>query len=260
MRKCADDADVTANSALVEKGIKAINVIRKDALLNALQQDPSTESPEQMGKSKIAALLDETKDAVQTKPQKASIGTEKANASSTTVVKNELLDSLKEQIAQKKVRKEKERQANLEYERNIQKNAHKYDYFFGGANRGGGGTPVRLNGHAVANLKLIGKDLVTVQTPRRGSSRNGVSIDKGNRARQTKRGTEQHNRYECKEQATYYCSDAPTPSKSFTSQSSPSHDTDEKVVDETLPSQEEQKQLLLRAATQMSRAGLLAAP
>ena len=48
MAKNADDADVTTSSTLMEKGIKAINVIRKDALLNALQQDPSTESIEQV--------------------------------------------------------------------------------------------------------------------------------------------------------------------------------------------------------------------
>ena len=57
MRKCADDAYVTANSALVEKGIKAINVIRKDALLNALQQDPQPSLEQMPGKSKIMPSL-----------------------------------------------------------------------------------------------------------------------------------------------------------------------------------------------------------
>ena len=38
----------------------------------------------------------------------------------------------------------------------------------------------------MANLKLIGKDLVTVQSPRRVSLGNGVSIDRGHRARQSK--------------------------------------------------------------------------
>ena len=89
-------------------------------------------------------------------------------------MKNHLLDDFKQQIQEKKIRKEKERLANLEYERQIQKNADKYDYFFGSANkRGGGGTPVRHNGESIANLKLIGKDLVTIQTPTSNGRRRG---------------------------------------------------------------------------------------
>ena len=233
--KNADDADVTTSSALMEKGIKAINVIRKDALLNALQQDPSTESIEQVpGKIQDNSPPCEANDAVETQSQNTSIGTEKPTVSSPTFVKNELLDSLKEQIAQKKVRKEKERQANLEYERSIQKDAHKYDYFFGGANRGGGGTPVRLNGHAVANLKLIGKDLVTVQSPRRVSLGNGVSVDRGHRARQSKSVQSSKTGMDATNKQAIMCSDAPTPSKNFTPQQSASLDTDEKAVDETV--------------------------
>ena len=67
MRKCADDADVTANS-LVEKGIKANNV--PQATLDAAT-DPSTESPVGMpGEIQDSCPPCETKDAIQTKPQK----------------------------------------------------------------------------------------------------------------------------------------------------------------------------------------------
>ena len=62
----------------MEKGIKAINVIRKDALLNALQQDPSTESIEQVpGKIQDNSSFCEANDAVETQSQNTSIGTEK---------------------------------------------------------------------------------------------------------------------------------------------------------------------------------------
>ena len=236
--KSADVVDALTPSTLVEKGIKAINVIRKDALLNALQQAPSIESLEQLpGEAQDSGASSDSNNDV---PAKNSIGTEASIEASTTPVKNELLDSLKEQIVQKKVRKEKERQANLEYERSIQKNAHKYDYFFGGANRGGGGTPVRLNGHAVANLKLIGKDLVTIQSPRRSSLGTGASVGgRGHRAPQTNKSapTSTTQSYS-NAKNTAARSDAPTPSKSSALQSSPSLDPVETQVDGIGPSKE----------------------
>ena len=174
---------ISPSTILTKKGLKHINMIQKDALLNVLNVEGSEDNNNNIGITESTVEISNSTETTETTIPLTASSTKKENetsgssksTSSFTPVKNHLLDDFKQQIQEKKIRKEKERLANLEYERQIQKNADKYDYFFGSANkRGGGGTPVRHNGKSIANLKLIGKDLVTIQTPtsrrRRGNN------------------------------------------------------------------------------------------
>jgi hypothetical protein len=181
---------ISPSILLNKKGFKHINVIQKDALLFALEKTDDNDNHSSKNTNDVASVAadksDEssndrimpnhtssTIDTKNTNEEETSLSSNKTtpgntnindNTSTKTVVKNHLLDNIKQQIQEKQIRKEKERLENLEYERKIQQTAQKYDYFFGSANkRGGGGTPIRHNGRSVANLKLIGKDLVTIQ-------------------------------------------------------------------------------------------------
>ena len=76
-----------------------------------------------------------------------------------------LMDGIKEQIAMKKVQREKARLAEQAWEKKIEQEAEQRGSPWG---RPGSGAPVRdADGQPVANLRHVGRNLVTVRAPKR---------------------------------------------------------------------------------------------
>ena len=77
-------------------------------------------------------------------------------------------EDLKRQIALKKLRKEKEEQERIEWELKKDKEMLEFNPF----GRGGNGAPIKdKSGKVVANLRVLGRDLVTINREAHGTKR-----------------------------------------------------------------------------------------
>eukprot|EP01138_Halocafeteria_seosinensis_P002547 gb/GECG01002605.1/.p1 GENE.gb/GECG01002605.1/~~gb/GECG01002605.1/.p1 ORF type:complete len:456 (+),score=80.01 gb/GECG01002605.1/:1-1368(+) len=82
-------------------------------------------------------------------------------ARSTATNKSEYLLTLEQQMKEKEERKRKEKEEQAQWDKKMEEEAERYDYF-GAGRRGGGGEPVRDgSGVNVTQLKRTGKDLAT---------------------------------------------------------------------------------------------------